>query len=381
MNMGITFGNSMGSGRILSAFDPTNIGDFVFYKLVSDFLNQKIIEFTEQFLFRMMTWAGLMALTLVTLWILITGYRIITGRMRESLMHVVTDMAKVVLIISIATTASVFGTNLQTLLTQDMNKAVNGVVTGDSNQTIADVIDKNLAYTQLALGAIDAVQVTQGDDATQGDKARALLMAGFGTASPPMAAGAMLMLYTFVIALLVGIAPLFILFLLFEQTKGMFQRWLLYIIGTTFSMAVLSVVSSMCLDVSLRAAGALWGAKITNSILGNGPEGLSSQALQQGGVGLLMTVLIVSVPPIMGQIFQNTLGNFMHFSAFGGGFSSKPGPQGQPPGSYQPPQTGGPQTANTKQMSNSNELGLRHGSHISGSPSSLQSDTIKKSDT
>uniref|UniRef100_UPI003D3036BD type IV secretion system protein n=1 Tax=Klebsiella pneumoniae TaxID=573 RepID=UPI003D3036BD len=35
----------------------------------------------------------------------------------------------------------------------------------------------------------------------------------------------------------VGLGPLFILCLLFDQTKQLFQRWLFYGIGTMFSMA------------------------------------------------------------------------------------------------------------------------------------------------
>ena len=65
-----------------------------------------------------------------------------------------------------------------------------------------------------------------------------------------------------------------------------------------------------------------------------GAEGFSSQALQQGGIGLLLTVLIISVPPLAAAFFQGTVGQFMHFSAFGGGYANRPGPQGQPPGSY-----------------------------------------------
>lgn len=41
----------------------------------------------------------------------------------------------------------------------------------------------------------------------------------FGTASPPMAAGAMLLMFNLAIALFVGLGPIFILCLIFEQTK------------------------------------------------------------------------------------------------------------------------------------------------------------------
>lgn len=103
--------------------------------------------------------------------------------------------------------------------------------------------------------------------------------------------------------------------------------------GTIFSMAVLAFVSSLVLQLTLRVAAALWTSNAINNITGNGAEGLSNQALQQGGLGLLMTVLIISVPPMAAMFFQGTVGNFLHYSAFAGP-ASAPGPQGRPPGSY-----------------------------------------------
>ncbi|MCW0422166.1 hypothetical protein NB713_000109 [Xanthomonas sacchari] len=121
---------------------------------------------------------------------------------------------------------------------------------------------------------------------------------------------------------------------MFEQTKDLFKKWLYYVLGTLFSMAMLSVVSAMVLKFTVKVAGAYWAMKLIP--LGNA-EGLSSQALQQGGIGLLMTLLIVSVPPMAAALWQGSMASFMHFSAFAGGAASTPGPQGQPPGSYAPP--------------------------------------------
>jgi len=280
-----------------------------------------------------MTWASAVALMLVTLWIMIQGYRMITGQSRESMMALVMSMTRVAIIVTVATTMSVFGTNLLSFFTTELSTGINQMFTGD-NSTAAQTIDDNLAWAQLALAAIDTVQVAPGDAETVDRKNHALLIAGLGAASPPMAAAAMLLLYKFALALFIGLGPLFILCLIFEQTKSLFQRWLLYGIGTIFSMAVLAFVSSLVLQLSLRVAAALWSANIINTITGQGAEGFSTQAMEQGGVGLLLTVLIISVPPMAAMFFQGTLGNFMYFSAFGAGATSRPGPQGQPPGSY-----------------------------------------------
>ncbi|WP_017912879.1 type IV secretion system protein, partial [Xanthomonas sp. SHU 166] len=129
-----------------------------------------------------------------------------------------------------------------------------------------------------------------------------------GTASPPMAAGAMLLLFKFTMAFLVGIGPIFIFFLMFDQTKDLFRKWLFYVIGTLFSMSMLSVVSAMVLKFTAKVAAAYWAMKFIP--LANA-EGLSSQALQQGGIGLLMTVLIVTVPTIAAAVWQGNMGTFM----------------------------------------------------------------------
>ena len=142
-----------------------------------------------------------------------------------------------------------------------------------------------------------------------------MLFAGIGTASPPMAAGAMLLLFKFSIALSIGLAPLFILCLMFEQTKDLFRRWLLYTIGILFTLSTLSVVTGWVMELMAKIAVALWVDKMTG-IFGNATEGLTTQAMMQGGIGLLMTVLIVTIPPIAASYFQGTLGNFMSYSAF-----------------------------------------------------------------
>jgi type IV secretion system protein VirB6 len=70
-----------------------------------------------------------------------------------------------------------------------------------------------------------------------------------------------------------------------------------------------------------------------NSVLGNGTEGLTSIAMQQGGVGLLLSILIVSVPPMAAVFFQGTLGSALTYSVFQGA-GPRSGPQGQPAGPW-----------------------------------------------
>jgi type IV secretion system protein VirB6 len=123
-----------------------------------------------------------------------------------------------------------------------------------------------------------------------------------------------------------------------------------------------------------KSGAAVWSAKFVNSMMKIDSEGLSSQSMQQGGIGLLFTVLIVSVPPLAAMFFQGTMGNFLTYSAFGGGGGGRLGPQGQPPGSYAPPHS------NTTHASSSNQAsGVYSNTHATPrNIASTQGDTVKK---
>ncbi len=349
----------------------TGIGDFVFFRLIYDYFAREIDEFALALMERMMAWATGIALAMVTLWVLMVGYRMLTGRMRESMTATVEHGARIALIVGIATTMSFLGSDLHALLTRDLGKEIHALFTGHDDRTAADSIDENLAYMQLALGAIDAVQVVEGDDEARERKARALLLAGFGTASPPMTAGTMLLLYQFTLAMFIGLGPLFILCLIFEQTKELFRKWLLYGVGTLFSMAMLSVVTAMAMKFEAKVAIALWVTKAVNGILGNDVEGLSAQAMQQGGIGLILTMLILTTPPMAAMFFQGTMGGILYDSAFGGG--SMPGT----PGTMAEPQRLPAIPVHTNQPQAPVEASVL-GSGLAAASSARQSDTIKR---
>ena len=248
--------------------------NFVYYVLIYNYLNDKINTFGTNLMASMMTWVSAIALVTVTVWILVMGYRIMTGQSREPLMNLVLQSLRVVLIIAVATSMSVFGSDLHHLFTTELSTDINQLFTGNDN-TAAQSIDQNLANTALAMAAIQAVQTSPNDAEATDAKGRATDFAIFGTASPPMAAGAMLLLYSFTIALFIGLGPLFILCLIFQQTRDLFRKWLMYGIGTIFSLAMLSAVTAIVMDLTGRVAAALWTAGFINSLTGSNSEGVS----------------------------------------------------------------------------------------------------------
>ncbi|WP_075677583.1 type IV secretion system protein [Stenotrophomonas sp. TD3] len=316
-----------------------SIGDFVFFRTILDYLRKRIDDFGIQLLGHMMAWVGGIALTLMTLWVLIQGFRIVTGRSRDSMMVLVTNMARAALIVSVATSMAMFGGTLKDFLTKDLKNEIAHVVTG-KNDSPEDQIDKSLAWMQVGLSSIDAIKVLD-DGNLRDDKNRALWAVGLGTGGPAVTAGSMLLLYEVALALFIGLGPLFILCLLFDQTKQLFQKWLFYGIGTMFSMAVLAAMISIALDMVIRVSAAFWTSALVDKYLLN-PDGsvdFTSQALQQGGMGLILTTLILTAPPMAAMFFQGTLGGFVAYSQIGGSPAAAPGPNGQPPGSYYTPAT------------------------------------------
>lgn len=316
-----------------------SVGDFVFFQLILKYVRHEVRDFGIHMLGNVMTWVGAVAIFVMTLWVFIHGYRIMTGQSRDSLMLFVTNSLRAVLILSAATTMGAFGTNLHQFLAEDLKDEIHFVITNEKTSPEAS-IDKSLAWMQVALSSIDVIQVA-GDETLDSEKTRALYMVGFGTGGPAIVGGTMLLLNEIALALFVGLGPLFILCLLFDQTKPLFGRWLYYGIGTMFSMAVLSAMVSIALEMVIRVSSAFWTSAIIGGIIGsNFSDGMTSQAVQQGGLGLILTTLIVTAPPMAASFFQGTMGYFTPSSVFGGSSVSGRDPAGRYPG--QPGWTGTP---------------------------------------
>ncbi|WP_223497271.1 type IV secretion system protein [Stenotrophomonas indicatrix] len=314
-----------------------SIGDFVFFRSILSYLRKRIDDFGIELLGNMMAWVGGIALTLMTLWVLIQGFRIVTGRSRDSMMVLVTNMARAALIVSVATSMAMFGGSLKNFLIKDVKNEITYVVTG-KNDLPEDQIGRSLAWMQVGLSSINAIKVLD-DGNLRDDKNRALWADGLGTGGPAVTAGSMLLLYEVALALFIGLGPLFILCLLFDQTKQLFQKWLLYGIGTMFSMVVLAAMISIALDMVIRVSAAFWTSALVDKYLldPNGSVDMTSQALQQGGMGLILTTLILTAPPMAAMFFQGTLGGFVADSQIGGSpVAAAPSANGQPPGSYTP---------------------------------------------
>ncbi|WP_363797297.1 type IV secretion system protein [Lysobacter firmicutimachus] len=304
-----------------------SIGDFIFFRLILKYLRKEINKFGVEMMGNAMEWAGGIALTLLTLWILIQGYRIATGQSRDSMMALVTNSLRATLIVGAATTMAMFGTPVQKFLSEDVKQEIHWVVTGDNTKP-EDAIDESLGWMQVAWSSIDMLDVMD-DKVLDDQKTRAMWFVGVGAGGPAVTAGISLLLYEIAMALFIGFGPIFILCLLFDQTKQLFSKWLYYGIGTMFSMAVLSAMISISLKMVTKVALAFWGSALAGKLIGlNVTDGMSSQALQQGGLGLILSILIISAPPMAAMFFQGVLGQFSSYNNFAAGAQQSASPGG-----------------------------------------------------
>lgn len=305
----------------------------VFFEAIYSFLRDSIDSFAADTLDRATRLVSGAALTGLTIWFMIQGYRIITGQSRESMSALMANSARAALICVCASSFAFYNTDLKDMIVNDLGGQITELVTGEDGDP-NDMIDKNLAVMTLAMMAIDQVKAAE-DDPLDKDKRQAKIMSGVGVGGPAIVAAAMLLLYQLAIALFVGFGPIFILCLLFEQTKPLFQRWLFYGIGTLFSQAVLVFVTAVSMEMVARVAAAIWLPTLLAHFAPNldviAQQGLSTQAVQQGGMGLILSTLIISTPPMAAMFFQGALGNFSPYTGVGGQFntatSAPPGTQ------------------------------------------------------
>ncbi|MGY1459213.1 MULTISPECIES: type IV secretion system protein [unclassified Luteimonas] len=292
-----------------------DLSNMTFFSEINAFIDDELMnEYLPNLGRRVIQVLGGLGILLLTLWIMIQGYRIVTGQSRESMMALMVNSLRATFIVGVALGVAVGWGDIYGTLTDGLARTVNSTMTGDGDGTSPyENIDRTLGIMQVALQSIDSVN-TDGDDVLSKERERAMWFVGVGLGSPAIMGAIALMLNKIAIGLILGLGPLFILCLLWEPVKPLFQKWLLYGIGALFSMALLSVMTTLALDIVMAVGAAFW---ITNTLgFGGSAESMTNMAMQQGGLGLIMTALIVSAPPMAAMLFQGTLGQFYGANAF-----------------------------------------------------------------
>lgn len=305
------------------------VGQYLFFKTIFEFIDEEIEVFQYNMLGETMYWASGIALTLVTLWMFWQGYRVMQGQARNA-MEIVVDGARAAFIATLAMSITLGSSSVYEFITESLPAKISVVMTGEDT-SFGKQVDESMRDMEAVMVAIDALDVSTGGSPTlKADTDRAKWMAGIGVAGPALVGGTLQIIYKVSLALFVGFAPLFILSLLFKATQSLFQKWLLYGIGTMFSYGLMAFMAVLVKKVVLAATGAIVAQYAIAQAPGGSGVSVSSIAMMQGGLGLLLTTALVAVPPIAAYFFQGTLGSYMAYSVFGSnaGAGQRPGEQG-----------------------------------------------------
>ena len=312
------------------------LNDLALYRSISNYVDARIAFFTESTLANVFTIVGAFALILLTLWILWYGYQMVMGNSQNSAKDFVFKAVRAWIIIAFATgLAATSGFSVRTITT-DLTNAVSETMSGDNrdNQGAAArclnvaerqsfmgcKIDQNLIRTQAAMAFVNQID-TANDPVLEDKKARASLFAAVGVGGPAIVAGAMLLTLKVAMALFICLGPIFIMCLLFKVTTPLFQKWLYYGISTMFATAMLAVVSDIAMDLVENISGALFVTNIVASVLGDtasNTAGVMQAATQQLGLGLILSTLLITTPPMAASFFNGVMGQFSSYNQLGG---------------------------------------------------------------
>lgn len=273
-----------------------------------------------------------MSTAFVTLWIVMTGLKVMFRTNKEPVLDLMFRGAKIALVLSLVT--GMLGktdTIIHTVL--DMQDAITTMVTG-SDMSIDQLIDMNVGVTQVINMVSEDVTHTTQDQANK--SGGSVIMSMLGGAGPAVLTSMLVLLSQVAVVLSLMLAPLFVFFLLFQQTSALFWSWAKFLLGTFITLCFVAIVSSIAMRATLSYSMTIMVSYVLNSVADAGIAenatafqtglGVIAEALiglltnggnrvDMGGAGMrlammggLFATLIVAVPPVVMQLFNTSLG-------------------------------------------------------------------------
>ena len=328
----------------------SGVGELAIYTSIRDYIYARIEFLTEHLLSKNLSMALSLVLALLTLWIMVQGYLIATGRSQEGLKGFAFGLGKAYFIVFVAlgvASSSNFAIRTLTDTTADTlseimrgdNKIGAACLTQSTDSFVGCKIDQNLTVAQSIMGMLSRID-TAGDPNIFTQLNQAKWFAGVGTAGPGVVAGTMLIVFRIAMALFIGFAPIFILCLLFKKTAPLFQKWLYYGLATIFSGVMLGVMSDIALDLVSNVGTSLFLSKEAMQFVTTKETlvGLADTATQQLGLGLILSTLLIVVPPMAGMWFNGVMGSFSGYNPAERWNNPSNGQPSTMPGHNAPPQ-------------------------------------------
>ena len=276
-----------------------------------------IVDLIGQFgyagLGRMMAFAGAVGTVWLTIWFMVQGYRIATGQSRESLHVFIVRAITVTAIVAVAQGLAIFGQDLASLVL-DLRNSIALAITGGEYEDPSKMVGKVLTGMLTLQVAMDLAPVLGPSSGNTLNMANTLsFITGAGQALPALIAGGLMLLNEIAMHLCLVMAPLCLLAYVFEQTRFMFVTWAKFTVNTLFSMVVITVVTVIALKATIMLGTALLAMDGVSSGLAfasvtTGTLYLRDIATISGGLGMLLTTLILGTPPLMTNFFSGQVG-------------------------------------------------------------------------
>ena len=301
------------------------VADAKLYGSIRNYIAARIELLLEYTLSRNLSLALTMIGALFTLWIMVQGYLILTGRSQESLKTFIFNLGKTYIIILVALGVSSTSEFSLRTLTEVTTDGVASLMVGENDvgecimkstsSLLGCKIDKSLTVAQASMAFINQIDTADNPNvAAQVERAK--LFAGAGAAGPGIVTGTMLIIYRVAMALFVGFAPFFILCLMFKKTTPYFSKWLNYGLATMFSSALLAAMASISTDLVEIIARAQFKDEVFNTAFefiaggssgGGNVSGVFQSAMNQLGLGLMLSTVLIIVPPMAAAWFNGVM--------------------------------------------------------------------------
>ena len=287
-----------------------------------------IVDLIHQFgyagMARAYSFAVAVGTVMLTIWFMWQGYRLATGQSRDSMQAFLMRAISVITILSLAQGMTLFGQELSTLIVDDLRNSIARVITGDDYRDPADMIGRVITQMLVLQTALDVYQANGGAAASNISMGNFLnFCTGLSQSLPALIAGGLMLLNEIALHLCLVVAPLCILAYVYEPTRFIFVNWLKFTTATLFSMVIISVVTVIALRAIIVLIAALIAMDLGNSVasaLGvNASLQLRDIATLSGGVGMLLTMLLLAAPSLIFNFFSGSVGIQFHgYNSFSG---------------------------------------------------------------
>jgi hypothetical protein len=294
-------GATFGLGGITGAGADllTVLNDAFFYCSVREYIMDDIIQgpYREVVAQKLALALGVMSTVIMTIWVSYQGFQIITGANRNPIVPLFVQTGKMVLILSLV---GLVAANSPVIVdwVGDFKNLISQAVADGAD--ITTLVDLNLGITSLLNSITESMKaVDNGKDPNTITTTVGLI----GQSGPAMLVAVLLMLTELSVTLAIMLAPLFIFFLLFQQTTALFWSWSKFVLGALFSMATLTLIGALVLKATAIYGGSVVLAYYGGILTGDGLFDISGSSLRLAALGTLMSAIIMAIPHTIMQFF------------------------------------------------------------------------------